>query len=277
MNAKKVILVFFCTTILFSCSKNDDNENSSETEARISAKMDSVTDDVSQIVDDQYNIQAAPAGRSSSEFVALALPSCASVNTTVVGTTWTRVVTFDNCTLQNGNILDGTITISGSTDFSAPTQTISYTFDNFRHNNILVSGNRTMVRTLQSTAAQTEIHPVANIAFDMTLTFPNGGTYQRVGNRIREMIAGYTTPMVFIDNAYSITGSWTTSFPSGIRTSTITTPLGIEATCPNIVSGVISIVGPNATSSINYGNGNCDNLATLTVNGSSTTITLGNN
>jgi hypothetical protein len=122
------------------------------------------------------------------------------------------------------------------------------------------------VRTLQSTAAQTEIHPVANIAFDMTLTFPNGATYQRVGNRIREMIAGYTTPMIFIDNVYSITGSWTTSFPSGIRTSTITSPLRIEASCPNIVSGVISIVGPNATSSINYGNGNCDNQAILTVN-----------
>lgn len=276
MNTKNLVLGMCFSILLLSCSK-DENENSYLTEAKISAKMDSVTDDVSQIVDEQYNIQAAPAGRASSEFVALALPSCATVNTTIVGTTWTRILTFDNCTLQNGNVLDGTITISGNTDFSAPTQTISYTFDNFTHNNILVTGNRTMVRTLQSTAAQADIHPVANIAFDFTLTFPNGAVYQRVGNRIREMIIGYNTPLIFIDNIYSVTGSWTTTFPSGLRTSTITTPLRIEANCANIVSGVISVVGPTFTSSIDYGNGDCDNQAILTINGSSTAITLGNN
>ena len=166
-------------------------------DAKVNATIDGVNEDVFKIIDDQFNEQANPVGSGkSTEVVAPYLPSCATVTTTVTGSTWTRTVVFDNCTLQNGNVLDGTILISGSTNFDTPSQTISYTFENFHHNDILIEGNRTVLRTIQSTEALSTPHPDANMDIDMTATFPNGNVYHRVGNRIREMIEGVLSEMI---------------------------------------------------------------------------------
>ncbi len=274
MKTTNFILGLALSLSILSCGKDD--SGSTVSEEKVNAKIDAVADDVSDLVEKEYYEAANGAGKVSTN-QELALPDCVQVTVVTTDLTWTRTLLFTNCTMPNGNVLDGTIIISGSTDFTAPSQTISYSFVNFHHNNILVEGNRTMVRTLQSTATLATIHPVANIAFDMSLTFPNGNVYHRVGNRIREMIDGFGTPFIWLDNKFSISGSWTTTFPNGTRTSTITTPLIAEAGCPHIVSGVITVVGPVNTATLDYGNGDCDNQATLTINGVSTTITLGGN
>lgn len=277
MKINSLILSAAFAVLALSCSK-DDNSNAVSndlTEAKVNTKIDLVTEDVSKIVDEQFALQTNPsAGRNSQE--ASALPSCVTVDIQLTANSWTRTLTFDNCELPNGNVLDGTIIISGSLNFDAPSQTISYSFVDFHHNDILVEGNRTVVRSIQSTSAQTAPHPVANMSIDMHVTFPNGNEYHRVGNRIREMIEGFGTPMIWADNVFTISGNWTTTFPAGTRTSSITTPLRAEANCPHIVSGVITTVRDNNTATLDYGNGDCDNQATLTVNGNSTTITLGN-
>lgn len=277
MKIKNVIIGATLSMLFLSCSKDDSNNAVSNdlSEARVNAKIDMVTEDVAKIVDEQFALQANPsAGRNSQEVSAL--PSCVTVNVQLTPNNWTRTLTFNNCVLPNGNVLDGTIIISGSLNFDTPSHTISYSFVDFYHNDILVEGNRTVVRTIQSTASQAAPHPVANMTIDMQLTFPNGNEYHRVGNRVREMIEGFGTPMIWADNVFSITGNWTTTFPAGTRTSTITTPLRAEAGCPHIVSGVITTVRNNNTITLDYGNGDCDNQATLTVNGNSTNITLGN-
>lgn len=274
MKTTRIILGLALSLAVFSCSK-DDSSSDNMTEAKANAKIDAITDDVSDLVEKEYYEAANPAGRTTQP-QELALPDCVQVTVTGDTSSWTRTLVFNDCTMPNGNVLDGTLIISGSTNFDAPTQTISYSFVNFHHNNILVEGNRTMIRTLESTATLATVHPVATIGFDMTLTFPNGNSYHRVGNRVREMIEGFATPFFWLDNVFSITGSWTTSFPSGTRTSEITTPLIAEATCAHLVSGVITVTGPNNTATLDYGDGNCDNQATLTVNGNSVTIILGN-
>jgi hypothetical protein len=277
MKIKNLILGATLTVLVLSCSKDDSNNTASEdlTEARVSAKIDLVTEDVSKIVDEQFALQVNPsAGRNSQETASL--PPCVTIDIQLTANSWTRTLTFDNCELPNGNVLDGTIIVSGSLNFDTPSHTISYSFVDFYHNDILVEGNRTVVRSIQSTTVQAAPHPVANMSIDMHLTFPNGNQYHRVGNRIREMIEGFGTPALWADNVFSISGNWTTTFPAGTRTSTITTPLRAEAGCPHIVSGVITTVRNNNTGTLDYGNGDCDNQATLTVNGNTTTITLGN-
>lgn len=277
MKIKSLILSATLAVLVLSCSKDDSNNATSNdlSDAKVNSKIDLVTEDVSKIVDEQFALQANPsAGRNSQEVSAL--PSCVTVDIQLTANSWTRTLTFNNCELPNGNVLDGTIIVSGSLNFDAPSQTISYSFVDFHHNDILVEGNRTVVRSIQSTTAQVAPHPVANMSIDMHVTFPNGNEYHRVGNRLREMIEGFGTPMIWADNVFTISGNWTTTFPAGTRTSTITTPLRAEANCPHIVSGVITTVRDNNTATLDYGNGDCDNQATLTVNGNSTTITLGN-
>jgi hypothetical protein len=275
MKTTKIILGMALAFSIFSCSKDDSNSSSGLSEAKVSAKIDMATEDVAKIVEDQYALQVNPdAGKNDLETENL--PSCATVTVELTASTWTRTVVFDNCTLPNGNVLDGTIIVSGSLNFGTPSHTISYTFVDFHHNNILIEGNRTVVRSMQSTTALSTVHPVANMSIDMTVTFPNGNVYHRVGNRVRELIEGFDTPMVWADNVFSISGSWTTTFPVGTQTSTITTPLRVRANCPNIVRGVVEIVRNDNTAVLDYGNGECDNQATLTINGTTTTITLGN-
>lgn len=275
MKTTKIILGLALAFSIFSCSKDESNSSSELSEAKVSAKIDMATEDVAKIVEDQYALQVNPAaGKNNLE--TQDLPSCATVTVQLTASTWTRTVVFDNCTLPNGNVLDGTIIVSGSVNFDTPSHTISYTFVNFHHNNILIEGNRTIVRSMQSTTALDTVHPVANMSIDMTVTFPNGNVFHRVGNRVRELIEGFGTPMIWADNVFSISGTWTTTFPAGTQTSTITTPLRVRANCPNIVSGVVEIVRNDNTSVLDYGNGECDNQATLTINGTTTTITLGN-
>jgi hypothetical protein len=280
MKPKKLVLGLLLSLFIFSCSKDDSNASSqslNSDEAKISANIDAISDDISQVVDDQFNAQANAAGRSTTLPESI-LPPCATVTVVIANNTWTRTVTFaTGCTLPNGNVVSGTIIVSGSTDFNQQSHTISYSFVDFYHNGILVQGNRTVIRTLQSTATLAAVHPVATMNIDLTVTYPNANVYHRVGTRVRELVEGFETPMIWLDNIFSISGSWTTTFPNGTQSATITTPLIAKASCPRIVSGVIQIVRNNNTGTIDYGDGTCDNLATVTINGVTTVITLGGN
>jgi hypothetical protein len=125
------------------------------------------------------------------------------------------------------------------------------------------------------------LHPQVTMTLDMTATLPNGEVYTRVGTRVREIVEGYGNE-ILADNVYNVTGNWTTTTPNGTNyTSTITTPLIIKMSCiaenkPLLVSGTITFVRNNNSSSLNYGNGICDNIATFTVNGNSFIIIIGN-
>ena len=76
--------------------------------------------------------------------------------------------------------------------------------------------------------------------------------------------------------------SWTTTAPNATsQTSTITSPLIIKMSCaepkkPLIVQGIITITRNNTSASLDYGNGDCDNLAVFTKNGISINIVIGN-
>lgn len=262
--------------LMAACDNNDngDADNATQGAARIDLEIDAIADDISNIAEEQFDAAQAAAGRV--DFTAL--PDCAQVMTTTSGNSWTRTIDFgDGCEMPNGNVLSGTIVISGTADFSAQQATISYSFIDFHHNGRLVEGNRTVLRTIQSTSAQPQPHPVATISLDMTVTYPNGNVYGREGNRIREFVEGYNTPDIMADNIFQITGNWTTVFPNGdIRETTVAEPLTKRMDCPRIVSGVLAIVQNNNTGELDYGDGECDNLAVLTINGQSTTITLGN-
>lgn len=274
MKSLHITCIALTSIVLLSCNR-DERDNSALTESKISHQIDAIAQDVSTIIDDQYQLQSSVSGKMTEAAATTVLPTCALIDITALGNMWTRTIHFTNCTLPNGNVLNGTLVISGSNDFEAPIQTLNYSFVDFFHNDIQVTGNRTVVRTMESTAILATVHPVAEIDFNMTLLFPNGQIYQRVGSRTREMIEGFTTPLNFSDNVYSITGDWITTFPTGTRNATITTPLVAKASCAHIVSGVISISSSNYSGDIDYGDGQCDNQAELTINGTTFSITLG--
>ena len=290
MKSKILLFGLFLSLLMVSCSKDKETENSTITaeEAGINAKIDLASDDVSNIVENQYeNIDSNTLSYKTSNSETSYFATCATIirvpafGTVITpGTEVTKTIDFSTsgCTLSNGNFVSGKIIISFIYEPSATSHTITYTFLNFYHNLIKYEGTKTFIITM---SAPTAGHPVVTMNMDMTATFPNGNVYTRVGQRISEIIEGFSTPS-WTDNIYQVTGSWTTTFPSTtIQTSTITTPLHIKMSCvavnkPLIVSGIISFVRNTNTASLDYGNGDCDNLAVFTLNGNSYNITIGN-
>jgi hypothetical protein len=268
------ISLLFAVILIVSCSKdNDSNSNSGLTKAEITtnAKIDAVSNDVADIVDDQY-LEQNPTGKSSTAANSI-LPSCATKTTVLTPTTWTRTIDFGTtgCPMPNGAVLRGKIIISGSIVTNQMQYVMNYTFENFYHNDYLVQGSRTVTRSFQSTNYAAVSHPVHVMDINMTITSPTGEVFTRIGSRTRECVEGFATNQIWNDNIYVITGAWATTFPNGnVHTNTIsgTNPLRIRMNCDyKLVRGTVTIVKTNHTAILDYGDGVCDNIATIAIDG----------
>ena len=286
MKTKIILLGMFFSVLAIGCNKDDNNTKSTMgvEEASANAKMDIANDDVSKVVEDQLSAEDGITGRGTTETQGF-LPSCATVNRVpaigtpiVAGTLITKTIDFgtSGCPLSNGNVLKGKIIITFTFQPQALSHTINYEFVGFYHNAIMLEGNKSLTRVLSVATASSPSHPVVTMNLDMTATFPSGNIYHRVGTKVREIVAGYET-QILSDNVYNITGNWTTTFPNTtIQSSTITTPLVVKFSCANIVKGVITSTRNGNTATLDYGNGDCDNLAVFTFNGVAHNIILGN-
>jgi hypothetical protein len=103
----------------------------------------------------------------------------------------------------------------------------------------------------------------------------NGGTISWNSSREREWIQGFETGNRW-DDIYLITGEASGIRPNGSTwTREIINPLRIELACRFIVSGTVEIIPEGRPARIlDYGNGDCDNVATVIVNGVTYTIYL---
>ena len=289
MKTTNLILGFALALTILSCSKEENsNGNAISTEdAQVSSKIDAMNDDVSAIVEEEEaNTYSNAINGKTSELIESELTSCATITRVpafgtvpTVGDTVTKTIDFGaGCTLNSGNVVSGRIVISFVFQPGATSHTINYSFDNFFHNGIAFNGDKTFTRTMTTAP---NAHPIVTMTMDLTATLPNGAVYRRVGNRVREIIEGFGDA-VLANNVYQITGSWVTTGPnSGTQTSTVTTPLNVKMSCmavnkPLLVSGIITIVRNTNTATLDFGDGTCDNLAVLTVNGNNYNIVIGN-
>ena len=285
----KIILATALMTLTFfiSCSTN---ESIQETVAITSediiadADIDGAFDDVSNVAEDQYTMQQSTTLKTTQSVKSI-LPTCATVTIVLTNDSWTRTIDFgtEGCTLQNGNFVKGKITVSASRNFSELTKTMTISFINFYHNRKLIEGTRTITNTVKSTELLATAHPVFTNSIDMTVTFADGKKYSRKGTRVRELVEGIDTKFVLEDNVYLVWGSHITTFPNGSNfTATIKNPLRFVMACklPFPVSGSKNFEktdkdGLNKREGlIDFGAGECDALATITINGTTREINL---
>ena len=282
-----LFLVFVMAITLFSCNKKeDDNTTITSDEAKVNAKIDLANDDVSAIVQNQYeNPESQTLANKNSE---VALATCATITRVpAFGTSLnpndsvTKTVDFGTgCTLNNGNFVSGKIIITYTVPAANATSvTVNYLFDNFYHNSNRIVGNKNFVFTKIAATTTIPEHWKAEMNMDLNITV-DGVVYHRVGSRTTEQTAGFG--LALSQRVYQVTGSWTTTPAGGVAwSSSITTPLVVKMSCMNVnkpllVQGVITFVRNNATATLNYGDGTCDNLAVFTINGNSFNIVIGN-
>jgi len=149
---------------------------------------------------------------------------------------------------------------------------ITLTFSNYFVDDYGISGTKTMTNEGRINGQQTYNSTVVN----GTITKPNnGGSFTWNSNITRKWTAGESTPWWWLDDAYQFTGTSNGVSSTGAGyTATIMTPLTWECSCPlYFVSGVLDFTPTgHATRVIDYGNGACDNICTVTINGTAYTV-----
>lgn len=202
--------------------------------------------------------------------------SCATVTSVTSGSTKTITVNFGttNCTCKDNRLRRGSLTITMSGPYLTQGTVINVTPNNYYVDNNQVTGSK----TITNNGLNSSNNLVFSITADLTIIKANGaGTISWHSDRQREWTAGASTPLVWSDDVYSVTGSASGSNSNGGSfTSNITTALIRKMSCPrHFVSGVIEHTpAGKATRTINYGDGTCDNNATVTINAVTYTITL---
>jgi hypothetical protein len=270
---KKTALFSFLAVglLLYSCSNDDSNDDSeavnfsAENTAR-AAQTDNVVEGSFNIVESGY--VEVEEGRSSS--ISL-FPSCAEITIMPSGNGGSITINFgESCTLNNGAVVSGRIEIDyGPID--GGTRTINYSYEEFTYNNNGVTGGGEILRQI----ANGNGNPQSTATENITVSFPGTVvTANRQGNRVIEWVEGVGSG-TWIDNVFEINGNWNTVFTNGFtRSGEVTETLVKKLSCIYLVSGVLEIQQEGFTGAIDWGEGACDNQATLIINGQEYPIIL---
>ncbi|HEX9152003.1 MAG TPA: hypothetical protein VF842_07960 [Flavobacterium sp.] len=291
---KKKFLLFGMILSVLTFTSCTQDSNSSTTETPVTSndvagnqEMDTAIDDVSLIADNQYEVSEGSAtGKITGNYYSL-LPSCATVSD-LGSTVSVRVITITFGTTTSacvfrGHSLKGQIVLTRTIGTTFP-KIMTVTYNNFYINENKLEGTSTWKREMVGTGDN--LHPKTTFTMTgMKLTL-TAGVYTRNGDRVREMTAGFLTRLSPTDDVYSTYGTFTTTHPNGtVFTSLIasTTPLVHKTACslmqvpmPFPVSGIVKLSKNSHYATIDYGTGDCDNLAMLSIDGGTATqITLG--
>ncbi len=184
------------------------------------------------------------------------------------------VLDFGNgCPGPDGHIRYGKIITVYSGKLIIPGRSAITTFDGFKVDSISVEGTHKITNTTApgSNKAQFTVEVT-----DARLTHPNGNYSIWSNQRIITQVEGNGTVMP-ADDIFSIQGSAHGRVKKGndlfAWQSEITEPLRKKYACHWISKGIIRIRRETLSTTspwvaiLNYGNGDCDYLATLTING----------
>jgi hypothetical protein len=237
-----------------SCRKTD-------TDAEQSIAADNATaeanfSDIARIVDNAASESGL--GKTNS--------TCPTV--TIDSTSNPRTMTLDfgtvNCTGADGKARRGVIVVTWTGRYRSQGTVITHTFNNFYQNDNKIEGTKTVTNMGLNNAGHLTFNVVISNA---KITKADGKVISWNSTRTREWIQGSNTPNVS-DDIYQITGSASGVDGKGNAfTMNVTKAITVDFSCKyHLTSGTIEITPQGkATRVIDYGNGSCDDDATLTV------------
>lgn len=213
-------------------------------------------------------------GRSGTHY---ANDNCPNVSIDTASTGYPIVITIDygdSTELHNGRFISGIVTIEISAPRGTDGKTNTITYTNCVIDSITINGVSTEVFT-----GDNETTRIVTISSDVTFELADGTVLDRVGTRVREWIAGLDTPMEHSDDMIQITGSIEITSSTGDNwEKLIVEPLIKTGECRHPVQGTVQYSQNGVIiSELNYGDGECDNIATLTVDGETVEIELQGN
>lgn len=270
---KGFLLLFSISFLLVSCNQ-DDLSSESETDSQILAKAETQTeiDNISESLNDiDENVFLTFGSSTASKDITdknsdqnKFMPDCVVITKVITNSHKSITLDYgDGCSTRNDNFLSGKIILEISFNFINKSANIDYTFDDFYFNNKKIEGKIHKVRTWINENG----NPQATINKDIKIIWEDGTFVTVKGNREREWIHGFGND-IWGDNVFLITGTWTVTHKDGTnRTITIIEALKRKTACRFIVSGIVEIQARDKIISLDYGSGECDDLAIATFNG----------
>lgn len=275
---KLILLLTTGAALTFTSCKKDSgsgsNSQNDSTAAALTAeqgKAEALNGDVMDLainISADNNLNEPSTGSSDSS-----LPACAVVTVDPqTPNTFPRTVTVDfgaGCTAVNGITRKGKITYVFSDRLWMPGATVTVSFDQYFVNGYKLEGTHTLTNAINgNTIAFT------SVIVNGKVTNPEGVYHIYNRNAMVTMTAGMGTLTPF-DDEWSITGTGSIADSAGHTISTeVITPLVKKFACKNIVSGITKITYGSLTGTLDYGDGTCDNIATLKIGSLTKTVTL---
>jgi hypothetical protein len=236
------------------------------------AYAESTFENVSDMADEAYdigsgnNLKALPGNK-------IFLSDCATVSLDTISAP--KVLTIDfgdtNCLCLDNKYRRGKIIITFSGRYRDPGTVITHTFENYYVNNNSVEGTKIVTNMGENDNGNFYF----TIEVQGIIQKEDGSTFTWNSSRVREWIEGSDTHTRW-DDVYLVTGTANGTRPNGLTWEReIIIPLRVELTCHFIVSGSIEMRPEDRpVRLLDFGNGECDNEATVTVNGEVYTIYL---
>ncbi len=178
-----------------------------------------------------------------------------------------KTVTIDfgtGCLGRDGKYRKGKIVSIYTNPMMVPGAKVSTTFVGYSVDSFAIEGTHITENTSTSNMQGWKISVING-----KITNTNTGNW-KIWNSVKSVlqIEGNGTPHFPLDDVYKITGGATGSNSAGNTwSSNVVDPLIKKFTCPWIVKGTVRLMRNGNYALLDYGNGECDNLAILYVNG----------
>ena len=271
MKPQNLLIALAVTTFTFSfvsCKKDASVSDETETTFELStnqAVADNLSEDANDVLTETSVQNNFAGGRTLSPVESNNILGCATVTVTPLqGFPKNIVIDFSTgCTSANGVFRKGKINVTVSDSLRRSGSTAVMTFDNYYVSTYKVEGTLTWTNT--STGAtkswQRKWENGKIIAAD-------GKYWLHSGIKNVVQTAGVGTPNNLLDDVFTITGSHTVTNAAGkTRTATVIEALEKKTICDNIDKGKVRIEGPNHYAVVDFGDGTCDRIATISIDG----------
>lgn len=264
-----VSMMMLAAVSVTSCSDDDDNTDSMVGITQQDDEATAYLDDVQAEVDDLTMVDDSKSG------VEYATLDDQGQGTRTRKTAWEdgwRVDTITYVDFVNGSarfekVKNGQLVIRVLGGPAQETFEREVTFVNFSINGNRIEGQKRIVKTSAYTYTVTFQNG--------KITFTDGSTYTRTFERTRTWADGYATPYYVWDDVYTAEGSATGVNRNGkTYTHQITNMIVNKMSCRWIVEGTIEMTVDGDVATFDYGDGECDNYATVTHNGQSSQVRL---
>lgn len=175
------------------------------------------------------------------------------------------VVTFNNCVLNGTENINGSLTVT----YQVGNETAAFTatYVDFYIGNIKVNGTRNYVLT--SSLEQNTIS--FTVTSEMSIEMEDESIISESGTKTFSFTFGET----LADSTFSLSGNWEVQADGNTYVVETIDDLTGNLTCANLTSGSMRVAKNGFVITVDFGDGTCDNLATITLpNGNMEEVTL---